>query len=60
MVGKLEVYLGEKLFFNDWMNYFGIMYFEVRLKKYLEMRGVDCCLKDFFNVFFVFWVSFVM
>lgn len=60
MAGKLEAYPGEKPSLNDWMNHLGTMYPEVRLKKYLEMRGADCCPKDFLNALPAFWVSFAM
>ncbi|XP_024360231.1 glutamate--cysteine ligase A, chloroplastic isoform X2 [Physcomitrium patens] len=57
MAGKLEAYPGEKPSLNDWMNHLGTMYPEVRLKKYLEMRGADCCPKDFLNALPAFWVG---
>lgn len=60
MAGKLEAFPGEKPDLNDWMNHLGNIYPEVRLKKYLEMRGADCCPKEFLNALPALWVSFAM
>ncbi|KAK9927207.1 hypothetical protein M0R45_024403 [Rubus argutus] len=41
MGGKLRCLPGELPTLNDWNNHLGTIYPEVRLKRYLEMRGAD-------------------
>jgi glutamate--cysteine ligase len=41
MDGKLEGYEGEKPSISDWANHLSTIFPEVRLKRYLEMRGSD-------------------
>ncbi|KAM5572469.1 hypothetical protein ABKV19_012497 [Rosa sericea] len=41
MAGKLHCLPGELPTLNDWENHLGTLYPEVRLKRYLEMRGAD-------------------
>lgn len=57
MAGKLAEYPGERPTKNDWMNHLGNIYPEVRLKKYLEMRGADCGPKPFLNSLPALWVG---
>nr|XP_051183831.1 glutamate--cysteine ligase B, chloroplastic-like [Lolium perenne] len=42
MVGKLPQTPGELPTLNDWENHLATLYPEVRLKRYIEMRGADC------------------
>ncbi|PON62868.1 hypothetical protein PanWU01x14_135440 [Parasponia andersonii] len=42
MVGKYEANPGELPTISDWENHLGMLYTEVSLKRYLEMRGADC------------------
>lgn len=41
MEGKLELFPGQLPTMNDWENHLTTIFPEVRLKKYLEMRGAD-------------------
>ncbi|MEJ0012133.1 MAG: glutamate--cysteine ligase [Bauldia sp.] len=41
MAGKLAELPGEHATLSDWMNHLSTLFPEVRLKKYLEMRGAD-------------------
>lgn len=41
MEGRLEVLPGERPTLNDWENHLTTIFPEVRLKRYLEMRGAD-------------------
>jgi len=45
--GKLEKLPGEKAFISDWANHLSTIFPEVRLKRYLEMRGADTGPKPF-------------
>jgi glutamate--cysteine ligase len=57
MEGKLKGFEGEKPTMEDWMNHLGNLYPEVRLKKYLEMRGADCGPRAFIMALAAFWVG---
>jgi glutamate--cysteine ligase len=41
MAGKLDVLPGERATISDWANHLSTIFPEVRLKRYLEMRGAD-------------------
>ncbi|MEX0589580.1 MAG: glutamate--cysteine ligase [Xanthobacteraceae bacterium] len=41
MVGKLDEFPGERATISDWANHLTTIFPEVRLKRYLEMRGAD-------------------
>ena len=41
LVGKLKEFPGERATLSDWANHLTTLFPEVRLKRYLEMRGVD-------------------
>lgn len=41
MEGKLDALPGERAILSDWVNHVGTIFPEVRLKRYLEMRGAD-------------------
>ena len=41
MEGKLNTLPGERAILSDWVNHVGTIFPEVRLKRYLEMRGAD-------------------
>ena len=41
LAGKLEVLPGEYPNFSDWENHLTTIFPEVRLKRYIEMRGAD-------------------
>jgi len=40
--GKLKQLPGERATISDWANHISTIFPEVRLKRYLEMRGADC------------------
>jgi glutamate--cysteine ligase len=42
MAGKLPGMPGERATISDWANHISTIFPEVRLKRYLEMRGADC------------------
>ena len=42
MRGELDALPGECATMSDWANHLGTIFPEVRLKRYLEMRGADC------------------
>ncbi len=41
LAGKLKALPGERAVLSDWANHLGTIFPEVRLKRYLEMRGAD-------------------
>ena len=41
LVGRLEALPGERATVSDWANHLSTIFPEVRLKRYLEMRGAD-------------------
>jgi glutamate--cysteine ligase len=41
LAGKLPVLPGERATMSDWANHLSTLFPEVRLKRYLEMRGAD-------------------
>jgi glutamate--cysteine ligase len=47
--GKLAALPGEKATLSDWANHLSTIFPEVRLKRYLEMRGADTGPKPFLN-----------
>ncbi len=49
MQGKLPHLPGERATISDWANHLGTIFPEVRLKRYLEMRGADCGSSAFIN-----------
>jgi glutamate--cysteine ligase len=42
LAGKLAALPGERATLSDWANHLSTIFPEVRLKRYLEMRGADC------------------
>ncbi len=42
MAGKLAQLPGERAVMSDWVNHLSTIFPEVRLKRYMEMRGADC------------------
>lgn len=41
MEGKLDQFPGEKPTLKDWENHLSTIFPEIRLKKFIEMRGAD-------------------
>ncbi|KAL6626420.1 hypothetical protein ACP70R_030146 [Stipagrostis hirtigluma subsp. patula] len=57
MAGKLPQVPGERPTLSDWENHLGTIYPEVRLKRYLEMRGADGGPRGTLCAVPAFWVG---
>jgi glutamate--cysteine ligase len=55
--GKLDVLPGERPCISDWANHLSTIFPEVRLKRYLEMRGADCGPWRRLPSFSAYWVG---
>ena len=57
LAGKLAQLPGEKATISDWANHLGTLFPEVRLKRFLEMRGADAGPPEMLNALPAFWVG---
>jgi glutamate--cysteine ligase len=57
MAGKLDVLAGERATISDWANHLSTIFPEVRLKRYLEMRGADSNPWRLLPALPAFWVG---
>ena len=57
MDGKLAAVPGERATLADWANHMGTLFPEVRLKRYLEMRGADAGPASMLVALPAFWVG---
>ena len=57
LAGKLATLPGERATMSDWVNHLGTLFPEVRLKRYLEMRGADCGSPAHILALPAFWVG---
>jgi glutamate--cysteine ligase len=57
LAGKLEALPGEHAMMSDWDNHLSTLFPEVRLKRYLEMRGADGGSGSFIAAVPAFWVG---
>jgi glutamate--cysteine ligase len=57
MAGKLPGLPGERPSISDWANHLSTIFPEVRLKRYLEMRGADAGPRNRLNALPAFWVG---
>jgi glutamate--cysteine ligase len=57
LAGKLAQLPGERATISDWANHLGTLFPEVRLKRYLEMRGADAGPPEMLNALPAFWVG---
>ena len=57
LAGKLAALPGERATMSDWANHLSTLFPEVRLKRYLEMRGADCGLVPHLLALPAFWVG---
>ncbi|MDA5193345.1 glutamate--cysteine ligase [Govanella unica] len=57
MVGKLPALPGELPTIKDWQDHLTTLFPEVRLKKFLEMRGADVGPVDYLKALPAFWVG---
>jgi glutamate--cysteine ligase len=59
MEGKLPLLPGERATISDWANHLTTIFPEVRLKRYLEMRGADAGPRRRITSLPAFWVGLV-
>ncbi|MCA3641547.1 MAG: glutamate--cysteine ligase [Methylobacterium sp.] len=57
LAGTLESLPGERAYVSDWANHLSTIFPEVRLKRYLEMRGQDVGPRGFICAEAAFWVG---
>ncbi|CAH1654903.1 Glutamate--cysteine ligase [Hyphomicrobiales bacterium] len=57
LAGKLPQLPGEHATMSDWANHLSTLFPEVRLKRFLEMRGADAGPPDLLNALPAFWVG---
>jgi glutamate--cysteine ligase len=57
LAGKLAQLPGERATISDWANHLGTLFPEVRLKRFLEMRGADAGPPEMLNALPAFWVG---
>jgi glutamate--cysteine ligase len=57
MAGKLAALPGERATLSDWANHLTTIFPEVRLKRYLEMRGADAGPRRVLAALPAFWVG---
>lgn len=57
MEGNFRPMQGERAYVSDWANHLGTIFPEVRLKKYLEMRGADVGPLPIITAFSAFWTG---
>ena len=57
LAGRLPALPGERATLSDWANHLSTIFPEVRLKRYLEMRGADVGPRPFLTALPAFWVG---
>ncbi|MFA6966663.1 glutamate--cysteine ligase [Bosea sp. (in: a-proteobacteria)] len=57
LAGKLAQLPGERATISDWANHLSTLFPEVRLKRFLEMRGADAGSPEMLNALPAFWVG---
>ena len=57
LAGRLEALPGERATLSDWSNHLTALFPEVRLKKYLEVRGADGGPREFLWALPALWVG---
>jgi glutamate--cysteine ligase len=57
LAGRLPQLPGEKATMSDWANHLSTVFPEVRLKRFLEMRGADAGPPDMLTAMPAFWVG---
>jgi len=57
LAGRLQQLPGERATMSDWANHLSTLFPEVRLKRFLEMRGCDAGPPDMLNAMPAFWVG---
>ena len=57
LAGKLAALPGERATISDWANHLSTLFPEVRLKRYIEMRGADVGSEAMINALPALWVG---
>lgn len=57
LAGRLPQLPGEQATISDWANHLSTLFPEVRLKRFLEMRGADAGPPEMLNALPAFWVG---
>jgi glutamate--cysteine ligase len=57
LVGRHPALPGERAIISDWANHLSTIFPEVRLKRYLEMRGADAGPLPYLTALSAFWVG---
>jgi glutamate--cysteine ligase len=57
LAGRLAQLPGERATMSDWANHLSTLFPEVRLKRFLEMRGADAGPPEMLNALPAFWVG---
>jgi glutamate--cysteine ligase len=57
LAGKLAQLPGQRATISDWANHLSTLFPEVRLKRFLEMRGADAGPAELLNALPAFWVG---
>lgn len=57
LAGRLPQLPGEKATISDWANHLSTLFPEVRLKRFLEMRGADAGPPEMLTALSAFWVG---
>jgi glutamate--cysteine ligase len=57
MAGRLDALPGERATLSDWANHLSTLFPEVRLKRYIEMRGADTGATPYLCALPAFWVG---
>jgi glutamate--cysteine ligase len=57
LAGKHPALPGQQAFISDWANHLSTIFPEVRLKRYLEMRGADAGPLPYLTALSAFWVG---
>ncbi len=57
LAGKHPAMPGQKAIISDWANHLSTIFPEVRLKRYLEMRGADAGPSPYLTALSAFWVG---
>jgi glutamate--cysteine ligase len=57
LAGRLAALPGERATLSDWANHLSTIFPEVRLKRYLEMRGADAGPKRFLTALPALWIG---
>jgi glutamate--cysteine ligase len=55
--GKLDALPGELPMMSDWADHLTTLFPEARVKRFIEMRGADCCMDSMICSLPAFWVG---